>query len=71
LPDSDEEQPEFDGYEEVQFPEGDDEDELYGTKLCRCSCHDNSELKFARRRVHCRSCAVRVSSPLFQVDITE
>ena len=63
LPDDseDEEKTVFDGFEEVEFPDGDDDDELYGSKLCRCNCHNSREPKYARRRVHCRSCAIRVS----------
>lgn len=63
LGDSDEEfQREFDGFEEVELPD----DDVNGTKKCRCPCHRNTTDEQSIKRIrHCQNCSLKVSGFLF------
>ena len=60
--DSDEEEEcvrEPDEFEEIEIPDGDDE--LYGTRRCRCLCHGNTQdIKYRLRKKHCIPCGMKV-----------
>ncbi|XP_033111775.1 GON-4-like protein [Anneissia japonica] len=76
----------FDGFEEIVFPDSDDEEKhmkgkmstgkldivdpwrrlnaelQYGTKRCRCSCHDRSlDSRVQKKARHCAYCTAKVS----------
>ena len=52
----------YDGFEEVEL--ADNVDMHYGTKKCRCVCHDNPNARFQMRKRHCLSCGMQVSCRL-------